>query len=63
MRQLNTTLDGGKFDPAVCEQFAEPQVDAVRQAKDEELEGYRHQAERAIREQLQQATADGIIVV
>ncbi len=38
-------------------------MDSVRTTKDEELERYRRQAERSMREQLQQAAADGLIVV
>ncbi|VDK89542.1 unnamed protein product [Dibothriocephalus latus] len=52
-----------KFDPALSKQFAEPQVDSVRQAKDEELERYRRQSERSMREQLKQAAVDGLIFV
>uniref|UniRef100_A0A183SRU4 Cytoplasmic dynein 2 light intermediate chain 1 n=1 Tax=Schistocephalus solidus TaxID=70667 RepID=A0A183SRU4_SCHSO len=52
-----------KYDPALSKQFAEPQVDSVRQSKDDELERYRRQSERSMREQLKQAAADGLIFV
>ncbi|KAL7063752.1 hypothetical protein AAHC03_0978 [Spirometra sp. Aus1] len=63
---LQTPNESGfnaKYDPALSKQFAEPQVDNVRQAKDEELERYRRQSERSMREQLKQAAADGLIFV
>ncbi|TPP61411.1 Cytoplasmic dynein 2 light intermediate chain [Fasciola gigantica] len=51
-----------EIDPAKEPQFAEPLVDQARKSKDEEFEQTQRQNERRMRELLQQAAADGILV-
>ncbi|KAL5107810.1 Cytoplasmic dynein 2 light intermediate chain 1 [Taenia crassiceps] len=45
-------------DPGADEQFAEPEVDAVRQLKDEEFERSRRQSERFMQVRMQPAPVD-----
>lgn len=48
-------------DPGADEQFAEPEVDAVRQLKDEEFERSRRQSERFMQVRMQPTSVDEIV--
>lgn len=45
-------------DPGMDEQFAEPEVDAVRRLKDEEFERSRRQSERFMQVRMQPTSVD-----
>ncbi|VDP93417.1 unnamed protein product [Echinostoma caproni] len=49
-------------DPAKDPQFVEPLVDQARKLKDTDFEQTQRQNERRMRELLQQATTDGILI-
>ncbi|OON15252.1 hypothetical protein X801_08948, partial [Opisthorchis viverrini] len=59
---LNSMVLDLATDPAKDPQYAEPLVDRARAIKDEELERIQQQNERRMRDLLQQATLDGVLI-
>lgn len=56
--QVTISTSAQDNDPGADEQFAEPEVDAIRQLKDEEFERNRRQSERSMQVQMQLASID-----
>ncbi|KAL5966982.1 Cytoplasmic dynein 2 light intermediate chain 1 [Taenia solium] len=56
--QVPISTSANDSDPGADEQFAEPEVDAVRQLKDEEFERSRRQSERFMQVRMQPTSVD-----
>ncbi|VDK39247.1 unnamed protein product [Taenia asiatica] len=59
--QVPISKSANDNDPGADEQFAEPEVDAVRQLKDEEFERSRRQSERFMQVRMQPTSVDEIV--